>query len=52
MPTEVIYRIESVEDIPTKSEVATVISLVDEDGMSLKAFATSCLEKDLGDFGG
>ena len=28
-----------------------VISLVDEDGTSLKAFATSCLKNDLKDLG-
>ena len=51
MPIEVISQIESVEEITTKSGVAIVISLVNEDGMSFKAFATSCLEKDLRDFG-
>ena len=51
VPSEVIYHIETVEQITTKSRVATVISLVDEDGISFKAFATSCLEKDLKDFG-
>ena len=52
MPTEDIYHIETVEQITTKLErAATVISLVDEDGMSFKAFSTSSLEKDRKDFG-
>ena len=38
------------KEITTKLGVATVISLVNEDGMSFKAFTTSCLEKDLRDF--
>ena len=50
VPTEVIYHIETVEQITMKSGVATVASLVDENGVSLKAFTTSCLEKDLVDF--
>ena len=51
VPTEVIYHIETVEQITMKSgRVAMVISLVDENGMSLKAFATSCIENDLKDF--
>ena len=41
--TEVIYRIESVEEITMKSRVTMVVSLLDENGMSLKAFATSSL---------
>ena len=52
MSTEVIYNIETVEQIATKlGRVAAVVTLVDEDGMSPKAFVTSCLEKDLRDFG-
>ena len=51
VPTEVIYHIETVEQITTKSRVKMVASLVDEDGTSFKAFTTSCLEKDLKDFG-
>ena len=39
VPTEIIYFIETVEQITTKSErVATVISLVDEDEKSLNSF--------------
>ena len=52
MPTKVIYHIETVKQITTKSgRVTMVISLVDEDGMSLKAFTNSCLKNDLKDFG-
>ena len=51
VPIVVIYRIESVKEITPKSGLAVVVSLVDEDGMSFEAFATSCLEKDLIDFG-
>ena len=50
MPTEVIYHIGSVEQISTKFGKSVVVSLVDRDGKTLKAFATSCLEKDLKDF--
>ena len=47
----VVYHIETVEQITTKlGRVTMVVSLVDEDGMSLEAFATSCLENDLKDF--
>ena len=50
MPTGVIYQIESVEEITTKSGRVTVaVILVDEDGTSLKAFTISCLQKDLKD---
>ena len=52
VPMKVIYYIETVEQITTKSgRVTMVISLVDEDGASLKAFATSCHENDLKDYG-
>ena len=52
MPTEVIYCIEKVGQITTKSgRVTMVASLVDEDGMSFKVFPTGCLENDLRDFG-
>ena len=51
VPIVVIYRIESVKEITPKSGLAMVVSLVDEDGMSFEAFAASCLEKDLIDFG-
>ena len=51
-PKKVIYCFETVEQITTKSgRVTMVISLVDEDRMSLTAFAISCLENDLKDFG-
>ena len=46
MPTEVIYRIESVEEICTKIGSAMVV----EDGTSFWAFATSCLKNNLRDF--
>ena len=49
VPTEVIYRIEKVEWIRTKVGETMVISLVSRDGEKLKAFATSCLTKDLKD---
>ena len=48
--TEVIYHTETVKQITMKSGVATVLSLVDENGMSIKVFTTSCLEKDLVNF--
>ena len=48
--TEVIYHTESVEPISTKFGKSMVVSLVDRDGKALKAFSTSCLEKDLKDF--
>ena len=50
VPTEVIYRIEKVEWINTKIGRAMVVCLVDQDGEQLKAFATSCLIKDLKDY--
>ena len=51
MPTEVIYCIERVGQITTKSgRVIMVVSLVDEDGMSFKAFPASCLKNGLRDF--
>ena len=50
MRTEIIYHIESVERKISKFGESMVISLVDRDGKTLKAFATSCLEKDLKDF--
>ena len=50
VPTEVIYRIEKVEWIKTKKGGRVmVVSLVDQYGEQLKAFATSCLMKDLED---
>ena len=49
VPTKVIYRIEKVEWIRTKVGETMVISLVNQDGEQLKAFATSCLTKDLKD---
>ena len=52
MPTEVIYHIEKAEQISTKSgRVIMVVSLVDEDGTSFKAFPAGCLKNDLRDFG-
>ena len=51
MPTEVIYHIERVGQITTKSErVIMAVSFVDEDGMSFKAFPISCLINNLRDF--
>ena len=48
---KVIYCIETVKLITTKSgRVTMVVSLVDEDGMNFKAFATSCLENNLKEF--
>ena len=49
VPTEVIYRIEKVEWIRTKVGKTMVIILVDKNEKKLKAFATSCLMKDLKD---
>ena len=52
VPTKVIYHTETVKQVTMKSgRVATVVSLVDENGTSLKAFTTSCFEKDLVNFG-
>jgi len=50
VPTNVIYHIENVEDIPTQKGRAMVVSLVDAEGVKLKAFATSILEKALAEF--
>ena len=51
MPNEVIYHIEKVWQITTKlRRVIIFLSLVDEDGMSFKAFPTGCLENDPTDF--
>ena len=50
VPTEVVCHIETVKQITMKSGVAMVVSLVDKNGASVKAFTTSCLEKDLVDF--
>ena len=50
VPTEVIYQIENFEWIKTKKGGgAMVVSLVNQDGERLKAFATNCLIKDLED---
>ena len=49
VPTEVIYRIEKVEWIRTQVGKTMVISPANQDGERLKAFATSCLMKDLKD---
>ena len=50
VPTKIIYRVENVEWIKTKKGGRTmVVSLVDKGGEQLKAFATSCLMKDLED---
>ena len=41
VPMKVIYCIETAEQITTRlGRVTMVVSLVDEDGMNLKAFAT------------
>ena len=51
VPTEIIYCTEKVGQITTKSErVIMVVSLVDKDGISLKAFPASCLRNNLRDF--
>ena len=50
VPTEVIYRIESVEEISTIIGSAMVVNLVEKSGTRFKAFSTSCLMKDLKDF--
>ena len=51
VPTEVIYCTEKVGQITSKSgRVIMVVSLVDEDGTSFKAFPISCLKNDLRDF--
>ena len=52
VPMKVIYHIETVKQITTKSgRVTMVVSLIGEDRISLKAFATSCFKNDLRDFG-
>ena len=52
VPLDVIYHIENVEEIPSKNGKATVVTLSDKDEKDrIKAFATSCLIKDLRDFG-
>ena len=50
VPTKVIYRIESVEEISTIIGSAMVVNLVEKSGTRFKAFAISCLMKDLKDF--
>ena len=48
MPTEVTYLIDKVEWVRTKQGGKTmVVSLADKDGEKLKAFAASCLIRDL-----
>ena len=49
VPTEVIYHIERVEWIRTQVGKTMVVSLANQDGEQLRAFATSCLMKDLKD---
>ena len=51
VPLNVIYQIENVEEIPSKNGNATIVTLSNENGEKLTAFATSCLIKDLKDFG-
>ena len=52
VPAKIIYHIETVVQLTMKlGRVTMVVSLVDEDGVSLKAFTTSCLENNLKDFG-
>ena len=52
VPTKVIYHNETVEQITMKlGRVTMVISLVDENGTSLKEFSTSYLQNNLKDFG-
>ena len=48
--TNIIYRIENVEDITTQKGRVMVVNLIDTEGKQLKAFATSVLEKDLAEF--
>ena len=49
--TDVIYHIEKAGQITTKSgRIIMVVSLVDEDGTSFKAFPAGCLKNDLRDF--
>ena len=51
VPAEVIYCIWKVGKITTKLDrVIMAVSLVDEAGMSFKAFPTGCLRDDLRDF--
>ena len=51
VPLKVIYQIENVEEIPSKNGNATIVTLSSENKEKLTAFATSCLIKDLKDFG-
>ena len=47
VPLGKLYKIERREEITTSKGTATILTLVDVVGDSLKAFATSCLEKAL-----
>ena len=47
VPTGIIYKIENVEEVNTKKGNATVVDLMDHDGLRLRAWATSILRDDL-----
>ena len=47
VPTGIIYKIESVEEVKTKKGDATVVNLIDCDGDRMRAWATSVLRDDL-----
>ena len=47
VPTGIIYKIETIEEIKTKKGPATVISLVDCNGLRYRTWATGMLSRDL-----
>ena len=47
VPTEEIFYIENVEKIDTENGEATTVTLINIEGESIKAFATSLLANDL-----
>jgi hypothetical protein len=50
VPTNMIHRIEAVEEITTQRGQAKVVSLENVKGEKYKAFTTSVLDRDLEDF--
>ena len=49
VPTGIIYKIESVEEVKTKKGWSTIVNLIDCDGLRSRAWATSVLSEDLKD---
>ena len=47
VPTGIIYRIEAIEQIKTKKGPATVVNLVDCNGLRYRTWATGMLSRDL-----